>query len=528
MATVYNLEPIPTAKVLLTTTSGDILLELFAKQTPLTSRNFLQHCLDGYYDDTIFHRLVPGFIIQGGDPTGTGEGGESIYNDRANNVFVDEFHSRLKFNRRGLLGMANGGQRDDNGSQFFLTLGKTEELNGRNTMFGRVVGDTIYNVVKMSEVELVEGTERPVYPTKVLGAEVLVNPFEDMVARKRRVVNGDEAGMKKEVGKRKAKRKGGKALLSFGGEEGEDGDGDRDGELVVKKKAKFNTKLVTAGSESTPEPRKKELTVNVSAAARTTTATKPTQSPRPPPSRLQQQKPPPPRQSPSRSPSPSPPPREQQPTLLSETLNSISALSASLKRNSPPPPKNPPKKASALAQLIPPTSTRARKRGAGGASAAEDHRALEALEAFRRKLQKAGARDDNDDATTPPPEAKHDSKENPAKKQANDDDNEEEHVCDLHFLSNCQSCTPYLLPSSTNNDPNDPNPHPPPSPPDDTAWLSHTLTFAKDRLGKNLDWKRKNEELSVEDPWEGGSSKRGAGRGVRAWDRRGGGMGGGV
>src|SRR5579862_5306525 len=142
MAAVYNLEPAPTAKVLLSTTSGDILLELFAKQTPLTSRNFLQHCLDGYYTDTVFHRLVPGFVIQGGDPTGTGEGGESIYTSNPSGTFADEFHSRLKFNRRGLLGMANSGRKDDNGSQFFITLAKTEELDGRNTMFGRVVGDT--------------------------------------------------------------------------------------------------------------------------------------------------------------------------------------------------------------------------------------------------------------------------------------------------------------------------------------------------------------------------------------------------
>src|ERR1700761_9674832 len=122
MSNLYNLEPHPTAKVLLQTTSGDILLELFAKQTPLASRNFLQLCLDGYYNDTIFHRLVPGFIIQGGDPTGTGEGGEAIYDG---GLFADEFHPRLKFNRRGLLGMANSGTKDDNGSQFFLTLGKT-------------------------------------------------------------------------------------------------------------------------------------------------------------------------------------------------------------------------------------------------------------------------------------------------------------------------------------------------------------------------------------------------------------------
>ncbi len=103
MSSLYNIEPQPTAKVLLETTSGDILLELFAKQTPITSRNFLQLCLDGYYNGTIFHRLVPGFVVQGGDPTGNGDGGEAIYDG---GLFEDEFHSRLKFNRRGLLGMA--------------------------------------------------------------------------------------------------------------------------------------------------------------------------------------------------------------------------------------------------------------------------------------------------------------------------------------------------------------------------------------------------------------------------------------
>src|ERR1700712_5256832 len=83
MSALYNLEPQPTAKVLLNTTAGDLVLELWGKQAPLATRNFLQHCLDGYYDGTIFHRLVPGFIIQGGDPTGTGSGGESIYDGGA-------------------------------------------------------------------------------------------------------------------------------------------------------------------------------------------------------------------------------------------------------------------------------------------------------------------------------------------------------------------------------------------------------------------------------------------------------------
>src|ERR1700712_3417476 len=131
MSSLYNLEPQPTASCILHTPSGDISLELWAQQIPLTCRNFLQHCLDGYYDNTIFHRLVPGFIIQGGDPTALGTGGVSAVNNGA--PFQDEFHSRLKFNRRGLLGMANSGIPDDNTSQFFFTLASTPELQSKNT-----------------------------------------------------------------------------------------------------------------------------------------------------------------------------------------------------------------------------------------------------------------------------------------------------------------------------------------------------------------------------------------------------------
>lgn len=100
--------------------------------------------MEGYYNGTIFHRVVKDFIAQGGDPTGTGEGGDSIYGA----PFKDEIHSRLRFTRRGLVAMANAG-RDDNGSQFFFTLGPTPELQGKHTLFGKVVGDTIYNMIKL-------------------------------------------------------------------------------------------------------------------------------------------------------------------------------------------------------------------------------------------------------------------------------------------------------------------------------------------------------------------------------------------
>ena len=92
----------------------------------------------------------------------------------------DEFHSRLKFNRRGLLGMANS-QPDDNASQFFFTLGACNELNRKHTLFGKVGGATVFNMLKLNEAELVE--ERPLRAERVLSAEVVHNPFEDIVAR---------------------------------------------------------------------------------------------------------------------------------------------------------------------------------------------------------------------------------------------------------------------------------------------------------------------------------------------------------
>ena len=145
MSSHYNTEPPATGSVRLHTTAGPLDISLFAKQTPLTCRNFLQHILDGYYDSTPFHRVVPGFVIQGGDPTGTGDGGQNIYDDREFErdpktgdkvIFGDELHSRLKFNRRGLLGMAKMDE-STYGSQFFVTLGDARaQLEGKCTMFG--------------------------------------------------------------------------------------------------------------------------------------------------------------------------------------------------------------------------------------------------------------------------------------------------------------------------------------------------------------------------------------------------------
>ncbi|XP_030765716.1 spliceosome-associated protein CWC27 homolog [Sitophilus oryzae] len=209
MSNIYILEPPTSGKVLLKTTAGDIDIELWAKETPKTCRNFLQLCLEGYYNNTIFHRVVKGFIVQGGDPKGDGTGGESIYGE----PFKDEFHQRLRFTRRGLLAMANAGK-DDNGSQFFFTLEATPELQNKHTIFGKVTGDTVFNMIKLAE-GLIED-ERPVYPYKILKTEILHNPFPDIVPRVKEVQVKEKKKKEKKVGVKDFK------LLSFGEEAEED------------------------------------------------------------------------------------------------------------------------------------------------------------------------------------------------------------------------------------------------------------------------------------------------------------------
>uniref|UniRef100_H2YFG9 Spliceosome-associated protein CWC27 homolog n=1 Tax=Ciona savignyi TaxID=51511 RepID=H2YFG9_CIOSA len=203
MSNIYIKEPSTDGKVLLRTSLGDIDVELWSKEAPIACRNFVQLCMEGYYNNVVFHRIVPGFIVQGGDPTGTGEGGESVFGK----PFKDEFHTRLRFVRRGLVAMANAGP-NDNGSQFFFTLGPCNDLNKKHTIFGKVAGDTIYNLVRLGEVQTTDD-ERPVNPPCIKWTKVLSNPFDDIQPR-------TEPGKdKNEVKKEKKKNF---KLLSFGEE----------------------------------------------------------------------------------------------------------------------------------------------------------------------------------------------------------------------------------------------------------------------------------------------------------------------
>ena len=127
------------------TNQGDITIDLFASQAPVTVNNFVFLARDGFYNNVIFHRVIPDFMIQGGDPDGTGTGGPGYR-------FQDEFDPSLGFDGPGILAMANSGP-GTNGSQFFITVTPTPHLNGKHTIFGKVsagqdVADSISKVAQ--------------------------------------------------------------------------------------------------------------------------------------------------------------------------------------------------------------------------------------------------------------------------------------------------------------------------------------------------------------------------------------------
>ncbi|KAF2479639.1 cyclophilin-like domain-containing protein [Neohortaea acidophila] len=152
--------------ILLETSMGSITLELYTTHAPKTCRNFLTLASRNYYTNTIFHRIIPNFMIQGGDPTGTGRGGASIYGDK----FEDEIRSDLKHTGAGVLSMANSGP-DTNGSQFFITLAPTPWLDGKHTIFGRVKSG-MRVVQRMGLVKTGE-QDRPEEEVRILGTRVL-------------------------------------------------------------------------------------------------------------------------------------------------------------------------------------------------------------------------------------------------------------------------------------------------------------------------------------------------------------------
>ncbi|PFH48744.1 hypothetical protein AMATHDRAFT_149163, partial [Amanita thiersii Skay4041] len=160
--------------VTLHTTLGDLKIEVFCETVPKTAENFLALCASNYYDDCIFHRNIKGFMIQTGDPTGTGKGGQSIWGD----TFQDEVRSTLKkFNARGVVAMANSGP-DTNKSQFFIAYSKQPHLDGKYTIFGKVIdgGDSTLDAMERVPVS---NKNRPVSEIKLTHITIHANPIAD-------------------------------------------------------------------------------------------------------------------------------------------------------------------------------------------------------------------------------------------------------------------------------------------------------------------------------------------------------------
>ena len=200
MSELYITEPPTTGKVILETNYGNIDIELFTLEAPKTCRNFIQHCLNKYYNGCHFFKIFKNFMIQTGDPTNTGSGGESIYSED----FRDEFHSRLKFNHRDVVAMNNKNKPNTNGSQFFITLEKCEEMNKKFTIFGKVTGPTFFNAVNISNLSADEDgkpfmNNKDEIP-KITNTEVVLNPFKDLkptvdlsiIEKNRNIKNTDE------------------------------------------------------------------------------------------------------------------------------------------------------------------------------------------------------------------------------------------------------------------------------------------------------------------------------------------------
>lgn len=155
--------------VVLETNQGVIQIKLMPDVAPKACENFIGLVEKGYYNGLIFHRVIKNFMIQGGDPTGTGAGGESIWG----RPFEDEVTPDVKFDHTGILAMANAGP-STNGSQFFITTAQTPWLNMRHTIFGEVISG--YDVVQKIENTATGSSDRPIAEQKIIKAYLKTLP----------------------------------------------------------------------------------------------------------------------------------------------------------------------------------------------------------------------------------------------------------------------------------------------------------------------------------------------------------------
>jgi cyclophilin family peptidyl-prolyl cis-trans isomerase len=157
--------------VSIVTSHGTFLIQLFYRECPKTCRNFVELSKSGYYDGVLIHRLIPDYMAQTGDPYGDGTGGESIYGP----TFEDEILGRLSHDVKGIVAMANAG-RNTNSSQFFITFRPCPHLDGKHTVFGKVVeGIHVIDDIQMLKTDK---KQKPLKPVTIFSATVVEDPWK--------------------------------------------------------------------------------------------------------------------------------------------------------------------------------------------------------------------------------------------------------------------------------------------------------------------------------------------------------------
>ncbi len=167
-------------KAKIKTTQGDIEVKLFADKVPQTVSNFYNLAKQGFYNGIIFHRVIPGFMVQTGDPKGDGTGGPGY-------TFSDEFHKDLKHDKAGILSMANSGP-DTNGSQFFITVAPTPHLDSKHSVFGEVTaGMDVVNAI----VNAKTNGSKPEKDIKIVSVDI-IGDFKPVEVKKIKQMTGDD------------------------------------------------------------------------------------------------------------------------------------------------------------------------------------------------------------------------------------------------------------------------------------------------------------------------------------------------
>ncbi|EWC85590.1 hypothetical protein PFNF54_05257 [Plasmodium falciparum NF54] len=213
MSEVYSIEPKTHGKVIIYTSLGELEIHLFSNECPEACRNFIQHCLNNYYNKNEFFRVIPRFLIQTGDHTNTG-----LHNEYAfSSPFKNEYNSRLKFLYTGCLSFANLNiDKPSNGSQFFITLDKAEYLNNKNTLFGKVAKHSIYNLLKFNNIKT-NKHDKPIEDIPYIEyVKIIENPFHHLVPSINYEYNTKNQNVKdKNEYLNKTKKKKEQNLLSF-------------------------------------------------------------------------------------------------------------------------------------------------------------------------------------------------------------------------------------------------------------------------------------------------------------------------